>query len=75
MNFRGKFWGQALRPPDMEVPPWVTDVPGVIIITLLSFGQLKKKKKKIMKYIDIKYMLQRSFVFTKNCSAIVVSEQ
>ena len=38
-NFRGKFWGQALRPPDMEVPPWVTDVPGVIIITLLSFGQ------------------------------------
>ena len=21
-NFRGKFWGQAPRPPDMEVPPW-----------------------------------------------------
>ena len=20
-NFRGKFWGQASRPPDMEVPP------------------------------------------------------
>ena len=22
-NFRGKFWGQAPRPPGMEVPPWV----------------------------------------------------
>ena len=21
MNFRGKFWGQAPRSPDMEVPP------------------------------------------------------
>ena len=22
-NFRGTFWGQAPRPPNMEVPPWV----------------------------------------------------
>ena len=21
-NFRGKFWGQVPRPPDMEVPLW-----------------------------------------------------
>ena len=21
-NFRGKIWGQAPRPPNMEVPPW-----------------------------------------------------
>ena len=21
-NFRGKFWGQAPRPPNLEVPPW-----------------------------------------------------
>ena len=24
-NFRGKFWGQAPRPPKMEVPPWASE--------------------------------------------------
>ena len=32
-NFRGKFWGQALRPPNMEVPPWECTGPNHIRIS------------------------------------------
>ena len=40
----------------------VTDVPRVIIITLVLFGQSKAT---YSDYDDVKYMSQRSFVFTK----------
>ena len=33
MNFRGKIWGQAPRPPNMEVPP--LDVAAIIIIVII----------------------------------------
>ena len=45
--------------------------PWVIIITLILFGNQKRR----IDYVDVRYMSQKSFVFTKNCFAIVLSEQ
>ena len=37
-NFRGKFWGQAPRPPNMEVPPG--DILKVAVSTLSAKAKL-----------------------------------
>ena len=37
-NFRGKFWGQAPRPPNMEVPPG--DILKVVVSTLSAKAKL-----------------------------------
>ena len=45
--------------------------PWAIIITLIFSGNQKRR----IDYVDVRYFSQRSFVVTKNCFAIVLSEQ
>ena len=67
----------SVRPPHFYLSLWnlqialVTDVPGQLSSHLFYSGNQKRR----IDYVDVRYMSQRSFVFTKNCSAIVLSEQ
>ena len=67
----------SVRPPHFYLSLWnlqialVTDVPGQLSSHWFYSGNQKQR----IDYADVRYMSQRSFVFVKNCFALVLSEQ
>ena len=67
----------SVRPPHFYLSLWnlqialVTDTPGQLSSHYFYSGNQKRR----IDYVDVRYMSQRSFVFTKKCFSIVLSQQ